>query len=63
MTAGVRIRILDQFLTRPELARAYVQEVAKRWSDPDVLFVEPSAGTGAFVKPLLLAGRKYAPST
>jgi len=39
MTAGVRIRILDQFLTRPELAEAYVQEVAKRWSDPDVLFV------------------------
>lgn len=29
-----------------------------RRADPDVLFVEPSAGTGAFVRPLLDAGRK-----
>ncbi|MGI9252040.1 MAG: hypothetical protein ACR2PR_12775 [Pseudohongiellaceae bacterium] len=48
---------LDQFYTRPELADAYVAQVLERWSDPDVLFVEPSAGTGAFVRPLLNAGK------
>ena len=49
---------LDQFYTRPELAEAYVAQVLDRWHDPDVLFVEPSAGTGSFVRPLLDAGRK-----
>ena len=49
---------LDQFYTRPDLSRAYVGQILKRWRDPDVLFVEPSAGVGAFVSPLLTAGRK-----
>lgn len=49
---------LDQFYTRPELAQDLVSEVARRWHDPDVLFVEPSAGTGAFVKPLVSQGRQ-----
>lgn len=35
-----------------------MSEVANRWKDPGVLFVEPSAGTGAFIKPLKNAGRK-----
>ncbi len=49
---------LDQFYTRPELAETYVAKVMERWNDPDVLFVEPSAGTGAFLHPLIEAGRK-----
>ncbi len=49
---------LDQFYTRPELAEIYIAEMLSRWSDPGVLFVEPSAGTGAFLKPLMDAGRK-----
>ena len=49
---------LDQFYTRSDLAAAYVAQMLDRWIDPDVLFVEPSAGTGAFVRPLLDAGRK-----
>jgi len=49
---------LDQFYTRPDLAEVYVDQVIGRWHDPDVLFVEPSAGTGAFVRPLAKAGRK-----
>ena len=49
---------LDQFYTRPELAQAYVANLIDRWCDPDVLFVEPSAGAGAFLHPLLDASRK-----
>ena len=49
---------LDQFYTRPEIAAAYAARVAERWSDLDALFVEPSAGTGSFLHPLLAAGRK-----
>ncbi|MCY4206488.1 MAG: hypothetical protein OXD29_00855 [Roseovarius sp.] len=49
---------LDQFYTRPEFSEEYVGQVLERWRDPDVLFVEPSAGTGAFAHPLLGAGRK-----
>ena len=49
---------LDQFYTRPDIAEAYVAEVLERWRDSDVLFVEPSAGAGAFLLPLLDAGRK-----
>lgn len=48
---------LDQFYTRPDLADAYVAGLLDRWRDPSVLFVEPSAGTGAFLKPLMDAGR------
>lgn len=47
----------DQFYTRPDLARTYAGAVAGRWPEPDVLFVEPSAGDGAFVRPLQAAGR------
>ena len=52
------MKALDQFYTRPDLAEGYVAEVISRWHNPDVLFVEPSAGTGAFLNPLLDAGRK-----
>lgn len=55
---SITIKALDQFYTRPELAEAYVAEIIERWRDPDVLFVEPSAGAGAFSQPLLDAGRK-----
>lgn len=48
---------LDQFYTRPALAEAYVQLISERWNDPGVLFVEPSAGNGAFLRPLKDAGR------
>ena len=40
----------DQFYTRASVARRYAQQVTDRW--PDALFIEPSAGTGAFVKAL-----------
>ncbi|MEG9884838.1 MAG: hypothetical protein V6Z86_09595 [Hyphomicrobiales bacterium] len=49
---------LDQFYTRPDLARLYARQVMTRRPDPDTLFVEPSAGMGAFVHPLKRAGRK-----
>ncbi|MBC6436666.1 MAG: SAM-dependent methyltransferase [Rhodobacteraceae bacterium] len=49
---------LDQFYTCPNLAKGYAAQVMARWADPDVLFVEPSAGTGAFLHPLRDAGRK-----
>ena len=52
------VRALDQFYTRPDVAEAFVAAVAARWDDPDVLFVEPSAGAGAFLHPLLDVGRK-----
>jgi len=55
--AGV-MKDLDQFYTCPDLAKAYIDQVLNRWKDPDVLFVEPSAGTGAFLQPLLDASRK-----
>lgn len=48
---------LDQFYTRPDLAERYVSDVLSRWCDSNVLFVEPSAGTGSFLFPLLDAGK------
>jgi len=48
----------DEFYTREDLARHWAQKTAGRWPSPDVLFVEPSAGTGAFVRPLLDMSRK-----
>lgn len=51
-------KALDQFYTHPDLAGAYAKEVAARWPGADVLFVEPSAGNGAFVRPLREAGRR-----
>lgn len=43
---------MDQFYTQPDLAHALACQVSSRWPDPNVLFVEPSAGMGAFVRPL-----------
>ena len=50
---------LDQFYTNSDLANKYVERLLNRWPDPDVLFIEPSAGTGAFLKPIIDAGRKF----
>jgi len=55
---NVATKALDQFYTRAKLAEQYVATVIERWCDPDVLFVEPAAGAGAFLQPLLNAGRK-----
>jgi len=55
---GWPIECRDQFYTRSDLATAYAAKMIERWGDPDVLFIEPSAGTGSFVRPLLNAGRK-----
>lgn len=41
---------MDQFYTRSKLARRYARQVVSRW--PSALFIEPSAGAGAFVKAL-----------
>lgn len=49
---------LDQFYTCPVAARSYAESVMRRWPEPGVLFVEPSAGTGAFFLPVKEAGRK-----
>lgn len=49
---------LDQFYTRCDLAEKYVTRILRRWSAPDVLFIEPAAGTGAFLNPLIKAERK-----
>ena len=50
---------LDQFYTCPYLANNYTTKLLKKWPNPDVLFIEPSAGTGAFTNPLTQAGRKF----
>ncbi len=52
------MRDLDQYFTRADVARVYAREISDRWDNPDVLFVEPSAGNGAFLHPLREAGRK-----
>lgn len=49
---------MDQFYTNPALAAALAHEVACRWPDPDTLFIEPSAGTGAFLRPLQQLSRQ-----
>ena len=54
--------VLDQFYTRPELAAAYIAEVLDRWRDPEVLFVEPSAGAGAFCNRFWTQEGKCGPS-
>lgn len=54
---GLAAEGVDQFYTRPDLASTFAAQVVARWPEPDVLFVEPSAGDGAFVRPLLAAGR------
>ncbi|MBC6413883.1 MAG: SAM-dependent methyltransferase [Chromatiales bacterium] len=48
---------LDQFYTAPEVARKYVASIIKRWDD-ETLFIEPSAGDGAFLTPLLDKSKK-----
>lgn len=52
-------RKLDQFYTNSDLAAKYCNSVLRRWKSADVLFVEPSAGAGAFVTPLVEANRKF----
>lgn len=52
-------KALDQFYTNAKLATKYAASILRRWKGADVLFVEPSAGTGAFVEPLVHAKRKF----
>lgn len=52
-------RSLGQFYTKPDLAAKYCEVILNRWKSAGVLFVEPSAGTGAFVAPIKKANRKY----
>ncbi|MDE2673936.1 MAG: hypothetical protein OXH65_02380 [Paracoccaceae bacterium] len=47
---------LDQYYTNPKIAQGYVDEVLSRWRGKDVLFIEPSAGTGSFSNPLMQSG-------
>lgn len=50
---------IDCFFTEPKLAEALVKVVLKKHRLPEgCLFVEPSAGAGAFVRPLRKAGHK-----
>ncbi len=49
---------LDQYFTCADVAGVYAREISDCWGSPDVLFVEPSAGSGAFLHPLRDAGRK-----
>ena len=42
---------LDQYYTRSDLADAYVQQALDRYG-PDRTYLEPSAGTGAFLNKL-----------
>ena len=48
---------MDQFYTHPDLAIRYVGEIAARWPESNTLFVEPSAGSGSFVRPLRALSR------
>lgn len=48
---------LDQYFTKRGIAKAYAREVSDRWPGDGVLFIEPSAGEGAFLHPLRDAGR------
>ncbi len=48
---------LDQFYTDPDLARQYAEQVIAAYGSTVDCFVEPSAGTGAFVEPLRAAGK------
>ena len=52
-------KVLDQFYTNPKLANKYARSILRRWKGADVLFVEPSAGTGAFIDPIAEAKRKF----
>ena len=50
------VKGLDQFYTRPGLARHYVESLSRQYDLSGVSIVEPSAGAGAFVRPLLEQG-------
>lgn len=47
-TTGLRRGTLDQFYTRPEVAQECVS-VLRPWVDGTPVWIEPSAGTGAFL--------------
>ncbi len=49
MVLGPRV---DQFYTNHTLAYKLTRTVLQRWKDKDVLYVEPSAGDGAFLNPI-----------
>ena len=49
---------LDEFYTRPDLAEKFAKEVSRLNKNKEVLFVEPSAGNGSFLKPLMQLSRK-----
>lgn len=48
---------LDQFYTNPDLARQYAGQVVAAYGPSIDWFIEPAAGTGAFVQPLQSAGK------
>ena len=48
---------LDQFYTHPDLARQYADRVVAAYGAAMDWFVEPAAGNGAFVTPLIQAGK------
>ena len=50
--------MIDQYYTNEKLAEKLASEVSRQWASPDVLFIEPSAGTGVFVDPLRNLNRK-----
>ena len=50
---------LDQFYTNPDLARQYAEQVIADYGSAVKCFVEPSAGSGAFVEPLRAAGKQF----
>ncbi len=50
---------LDQFYTNPSVAVKYAKDILRRWNNADVLFIEPSAGTGSFLPPFIEAKRKF----
>lgn len=47
---------LDQFYTKPKVANACIRTALKCFPEPNTLFVEPSAGYGAFFYPLQKKG-------
>ncbi len=47
---------LDQYYTNPKIAKGYVDQIVARWENKNVLFIEPSAGDGAFSTPLIKSG-------
>ncbi|WP_369177913.1 SAM-dependent methyltransferase [Candidatus Thiodubiliella endoseptemdiera] len=44
---------LGQYYTSDKIAKELAFKMSNRYNDKDVLFIEPSAGTGSFVTPLL----------